>query len=137
VKFLVLKSESGKVTWEQLIDGDLKSTITTVARKALDEWDVDKLDFIILKDVHEVRKKLPLSPSVYEMISIYLKGKEGGEAFAEVPVYIISFDNQWEEDDFKDKRIYVLTPYLDDESKKEMVQYATELTSEEVNESEE
>lgn len=112
MKFLVLKSESGKVTWEQLIDGDLKSTITTVARKALDEWDVDKSDFIILKDVHEVRKKLPLSPSVYEMISRYLKGKEGGEAFAEVPVYIISFDNQWEEDDFKDKRITYSLPTL-------------------------
>ncbi|BBD71722.1 hypothetical protein HS1genome_0111 [Sulfodiicoccus acidiphilus] len=137
MKILLLKSERGRVTSEQLMEGELRAAVTSVAKKALEEWDVDKSDFVILKDVHEIRKKLPLSPSLYEVISKYLKGKEQGEALAEVPVYIISFDNDWEEEDFKDRSVYLIAPYLDEESKNEMKEYAEELTIEETEETDE
>ncbi len=129
MKILVLKSEMGKVTSEQLIDGELGETIRKVATDALKEWNEYTSDFIIMKDLQEVKIPLPLKPDMYEALKNFLAGKDKNVAIARIPFYIISFENEWKENDFMDKRVYIVTYYVNEELKKEAVEYASSVTS--------
>lgn len=131
MKILVLKSEMGKVTSEQIVDGELGETVRKVATEALKEWNEYTSDFIIMKDVQEIKIPLPLKPETYDALKNFLAGKEKNAAIARVPFYIISFENEWQENDFMDKRVYVVTYYINDDMKKEAIDYAASVTSQE------
>lgn len=131
MKILVLKSEMGKVTSEQIVDGELGETVRKVATEALKEWNEYTSDFIIMKDVQEIKIPLPLKPETYDALKNFLAGKEKNAAIARVPFYIISFENEWQENDFMDKRVYVVTYYINDDMKKEAIDYAANVTSQE------
>jgi len=45
-------------------------------------------------------------------------------------MYIISFENVWMENNFQDRRIYLIVPYLDEELRQELREMAIEATSE-------
>ncbi|EZQ06989.1 DUF2286 domain-containing protein [Candidatus Acidianus copahuensis] len=133
---IVLRSESGKVTSEKVIEGDIGDVVRNTAAQALKEWNDMISDFIIMKDSQEWRVPLPLKPNDYERLKNFLSGKEKNEAILKLPIYIISFDNQWSGEDFQDKKVYVVSYYLDDEMKKELTTYAIDVTSENKGENE-
>ncbi|MEM0068033.1 MAG: DUF2286 domain-containing protein, partial [Saccharolobus sp.] len=105
MKILVLKSENGKITSEKVIEGELDRVIRDIAKQALEEWNEMASDFIIMHDSQEIRIPLPLKPDLYESIKGFLVGKDKKEAIAKIPVYIISYENEWRENDFQDKKV--------------------------------
>ncbi|TRM87773.1 DUF2286 domain-containing protein [Sulfolobus sp. A20-N-G8] len=137
MKILVVKSENGKVTSEKIMEGEIGKVIREVAKSALDEWNELTSDFIIMHDSQEVRVPLPLKPDVYEVLKNFLVGKDKREAIAKIPVYIISYENEWKESDFQDKKVYVISYYINDDMKKEVISDATQMTSEQPKEKEE
>ncbi|MEM4041876.1 MAG: DUF2286 domain-containing protein [Saccharolobus sp.] len=137
MKILVLKSENGKITSEKVIEGELNRVIRDIAKQALEEWNEMASDFIIMHDSQEVRIPLPLKPDLYESIKGFLVGKDKKEAIAKIPVYIISYENEWRENDFQDKKVYVISYYINDELKKDIISDAEQMTSEQKEEEEE
>jgi len=129
MKVIVVKSENGNVSKKDIVEGDLASILRSVANEALKEWNENSSDFIIMKDVHEIHLPLPLKPQTYEMFKNYIKGKAKNEAIVEIPVFVISFDNEWVDSDFKDKRVYVVSLYVDEKAEKEILEYAKQITS--------
>ena len=129
MKIIVIKSENGNISKKDIVEGDLASILRSVASEALKEWNENLSDFIIMKDVHEIHIPLPLKPQIYETFKNYIKGRSKNEAIAEIPIYVISFDNEWLDSDFKDKRVYVVSPYIDDKTENEILEYAKQMTS--------
>lgn len=129
MKIIVIKSENGNVSKKDIVDGNIPEVLRTTANEALKEWNENSSDFIIMKDMHEVHIPLPLKPQTYELLKNYIKSRTKTEAVAEIPVYVISFDNEWIESDFKDKRVYVVSPYIDEKSENELLEYAKQVTS--------
>ncbi|QGA54691.1 DUF2286 domain-containing protein [Sulfolobus sp. E5-1-F] len=130
MKILIVKSENGKVTLEKIAEGEISKVLRDVAKEALEEWNELASDFIIMRDNQEVRLPLPLKPEVYEAIKTFLVGKDKKEALAKIPLYIISYENEWKESDFQDKKIYVVSFYINDEIKKGILDDAAQMTSE-------
>ncbi|ARM76326.1 DUF2286 domain-containing protein [Acidianus manzaensis] len=130
MKILVLKSESGKITSEKIVDGNLGDVVRATATEALKEWNDLTSDFIIMKDSQEARVPLPLKPSFYEEVKNLLAAKEKSVAILKIPIYIVSYDNIWQEEDFQDRKVYVITYYINDEIKKDINAYAADVTSE-------
>ncbi len=52
-------------------------------------------------------------------------------------MYIISYENEWKESDFQDKKIYVVSFYINDEITKGVLNDAAQMTSEQKQELEE
>jgi len=129
VKVLVVKSENGQVSKKDIVEGDLPQVLRNTATLALKEWNENLSDFIIMKDMYEIHIPLPLKPQTYEMLKNYIKSRTKSEAIAEIPIFVISFDNEWVESDFKDKKVYVVSPYIDDKSENELLEYAKQVTS--------
>ncbi|QKQ99504.1 DUF2286 domain-containing protein [Metallosphaera tengchongensis] len=131
MKVIILKSESGKVTSNFVEEGEIGEVVRRTAEKALKEWNELTSDFIIMRDSQEAKLPLPLKPEIYEKTKNFLTGKDKSFAMLKLPVFIISFDNQWKEENFQDKRVYVISYYLTDELKEELTNYASQVTSEE------
>jgi hypothetical protein len=129
MKIIVLKSEDGKITSDETVEGEIGKVVKDTASKALGEWNEDSSDFIIIKDFHEVRIPLPLNPKLYETLKKFPMSKQEKTAVIRIPSYVISFDNVWMENDSIDRKVYVVSYFLDDKTKQELMEDAMKLTS--------
>ncbi len=132
VKVLVLRSEKGRITEKEIIEGDLVEVVRSVAKKALEEWDPSSSDFIALKDLKEVELKLPLKPEVVDLLREYGSlARAGDKAVGQIPVFTISFDNMMlGEDKIIENKIYLIAPYLSEDIETELEAMAAEYTAE-------
>ncbi len=136
MKILVLKSEDGKITSDETVEGEIGQIVKDTANKALSEWNEESSDFIIIKDFHEVRIPLPLNPKMYDVLKKFSMSKQEKFAIIKIPSYVISFDNMWMDNDSIDRKVYVISYFLDDKTKQELMEDAVKLTSPEKEEKE-
>lgn len=127
-KTQIIKSDKGAITKEEVLDLEPSEAVKKIAVEALNEWR-EQSDFYIMKDEQEFRRKGPLKPSEYEKLKKFLGGKEGNEIILKVPVYYISYENEWKDNDIVDTKIYIIAPYIDDEATKELKDLAIHATS--------
>lgn len=128
-KIVVLKSVQGKVEEKKIIDGDVYEVVRETAKKALEEWEPAFNDFIIVRDKYEVTLKLPLKPEEFEKYSRFGLRKAGSDqAVFSVPVFLISYENEWREDNYVDKKVYLVSIYVNDDILGEMEEWVAEAT---------
>ena len=128
-KILVIRAENGEVTKEEIEDGNIEEVVKKYATIALKEWDPSYSDFIVMKDKYEVRLKLPISPEQFKRFSKFSLRREEGFAVFDIPLYVISFDNVWVEGDYLDRKMYLVSVYVDNKVKRDLEVIARENTS--------
>jgi hypothetical protein len=129
-KVLVVRAEEGRIVEERIVEGSVYSVVKDVVSKALRDWIPEESDFVVVRENYKVTVKLPLSSEEYERYSRYgLRRTGSGEAEFEIPVYLVSFANEWSGEDYKDRKIYLVAVYVDEKLKEEMASWAAESTS--------
>ncbi len=132
-RVIVVRAEEGKlVEREEHSTVDIASIAKTVAQKALEMWNPRESDFTVIRSSLELRFKLPIKPELYDILEELNLPKSveqaSKELYVQVPVYTISFDNTWEGDKYFDRKMYVVALVLDDNSAKQVEEYAIEAT---------
>ena len=129
-KILVIRAEDGRVVRSVIEEGALEEIVRKYALAALKEWEPIYSDFIVLRDKYEVRLKLPIKPEQYELIAKYRPERSpDGYAVFNIPIYTISFDNFWDNETYKDRKMYLIAPYIDDNVKAELEGAAADSTN--------
>jgi len=128
-RLVIVECVEGRCIRVDVVTGILEDVVKEVAREALNKWNVSDSDFFISHDYELISKKLPLSKETFEVLSKYNLQRRGNEAIARVPVYEISYSNQWDSEKVLVKSIIVIAPYIDETFKKELVDYAVRATS--------
>ncbi len=129
-KILVIRAEDGKVVKTVVETGTIEDVVKKYAMNAMREWEPIYSDFIVLRDKYEVRLKLPLKPGQYELIAKYRPERSpDGYAVFNIPIYTISFDNFWDQGTYKDRKMYLIAPYIDESVKEELEQAAADSTN--------
>ncbi|BCU67429.1 hypothetical protein HS7_08660 [Sulfolobales archaeon HS-7] len=126
-KTLIIKSERGSISKQEVKEGDYRKIVKDIAMEAINEW-TDMSDFYIMKDVQEFRRKGPLDSKTYEEVKDFLGGRENQEIIIKLPLFYISFENLWIDNDTQDLRVYIVTPYIGEDIKSELLELATEAT---------
>ncbi len=130
-KIAVIASENGKAKILEEHEGNISEIVRHIARKALEIWDNEKSDFIIIRDRYPVEINLPITKDEYEVYSKYnLRRTSSKTALFELPVYIISYDNEWREENYKDYKVLIVVPNVGDNIIKEIINWAAEMTLE-------
>lgn len=130
-RVLVIKSVMGKVESKDVVEGDIHEVVRQVTQKALSEWEPLSSDFVVVRDKYEVSLKLPLKPEEFERYKRFgLRRTPDGYAVFEVPVYLISYENEWRGSDYVDRKVYLVSLYVNDEITGEMEEWAAEATRE-------
>jgi hypothetical protein len=132
LKVLTIRAERGKIIKSEVVDGDLKDLVKRKAQEAMNEWDPETSDFIVLKDNRELELPLPLKPELVDLFrSIGNISRTKDKAIGSFPVYTISFENRMlGEDKYVEYKIYLLAPYINDDVKTELEAEAQDITTE-------
>lgn len=129
MKILVVRSEEGEIKSQQLVEGELEQVLKDVVVKALDLWDPHRSDLVVVRHKHEVSLQLPITREQYELYSRFSLRRFGDKAIFEIPVYIVSFDNEWTEDNIRDSRVFIVAPYIDEATTNNIIELAKNVTS--------
>lgn len=129
-KVLLILAEYGEVKETRVVDGTPHQVVKDVIRSVLDIWNPLTSDLLVVRHKHEIRLRLPLTKEQYEVYSKYNLRRIGGELAAfEVPIYIVSYENKWVGNDLVDVRVVMVSPYIDEDVKKQLMELAESITS--------
>jgi len=134
LKILIIRSEDGEVKEQRIIEGTLDKSLKDTVIKALELWNPQKSDLVVVKHKHEVNVNLPITKEQYELYSQFNLKRFGDRAVFELPIYIISFENEWVEDQIRDSKVFVVAPYVDEATSSKVLELAKNITSEEAEE---
>ncbi|MDM7275214.1 MAG: DUF2286 domain-containing protein [Thermoprotei archaeon] len=125
-KILVIRAERGKIVESKIVEGELRETVRKITSKALEEWDPEKSDFIVIKEKRKIETTQPVEMETLKT----LENLEIGETHIQLPIYMISFDNTMiEEDNYVENKIYLITLYANEEIKDLLEIEAAEITT--------
>ena len=128
---ILIHSERGNIKRVVEIEGRLYEAVKKAAFEALQLWNPETSDFVVMKDSYTKILKLPLSKEEYEFYSRFELRRSSKEAEAVIPIYIASFNNEWRETDYYDNEIFIIAPKLPPEDLEELKKRAMIATSEE------
>ncbi|RLG71372.1 MAG: hypothetical protein DRO23_12055 [Thermoprotei archaeon] len=129
-KILIIRGEHGNIIEEKVGETkDIFSKVKELASKALNLWEPEFSDFIIIKDQYEVSLKLPLTKDQVQRFMKYgIRRSPDGYAKFNIPVYIISYDSIWVENDYIDRKVYLVSIYVNDDVKEDLKRLVIETT---------
>lgn len=136
MKVIIIRSEEGEIKDRQLADGELEQILKDVVIKALSFWDPQRSDLVVVKHKHEVSIPLPITKEQYNLYSRFNLRRLGDKAVFEIPVYVVSFENEWIEDSIRDSKVFVVAPYIDEAIANNILELAKNITSTEEEEEE-
>lgn len=132
LKVVVIRAEQGRIVESDIVEGELYEIVKEEARRALEAWRPETSDFVVARDYRDVEIKLPISPELYDRLremDVPLS-KEGDKAVASIPIILISYDSEMlTEEEYLEKKIMLIAPYLTDEVKVELESEAVGITS--------
>jgi hypothetical protein len=132
-QFVVIRAKEGNLVSKARAEGEMKEVVKKIVIEALNLWAVDNADFTVIRDPqYPVTAKSPITKEQYDLYSKYdLQRTTNGSVFF-VPVYIISFDNMYIEDNYIDKEVFVVAPVVDQIAEDVVAELAVESTKQDV-----
>jgi len=128
-KTLVLRSREGSLVSKTTVDSEITQAVRKIVADAVSLWAIETSDFIVIRDLYPVSVKLPISKEQYDLYSKYdMSRTTNGSVMFNVPVYVISFDNEWQEDDYVDREVIVVAPVVDEKVEEIITELAIEAT---------
>ncbi len=130
-KVLIIHSDRGTVKNVQIVEGDILSVLRKMVIEALNLWDPIKSDLIVFRYSHEIQVKLPLTKEQYEAYHRFNLRKVGKDTAAfDVPLYVISYENEMRGEKPVDYKVIIVAPYIDEKVSRELTELAKSITSE-------
>ena len=130
VQILIVRAKEGNLVSKNMVEGDFKEVVKKTVVDALSLWLLDSADFTVIRDPqYPVTAKSPITKEQYDLYSKYdLQRATNGSVMFYLPVYIISFDNAYLEDNYMDKEVLVVAPHVDQVAEQVIVELALEST---------
>lgn len=126
---IIIRSKEGNIVSKTTNPAEIKDAIRKIVAETVSNWSPEKSDFIVIKDNTPIQIKLPISNAQYEMYSKFeMQRGTGGSVIINLPIYIISFDNEWQEEAYVDKEVLVVAPALDETVEAKVAELAVEAT---------
>lgn len=129
MKILIIRAEEGDIKDKQFIEGELEQVLKEVVVKALNLWNPQHSDLVVVKHKHEVGLPLPLKKEQYDMYARFNLRRIGDKAVFEIPIYVVSYENEWVEDSIRDSKVFVVAPYVDEATTSNIIELAKSITS--------
>jgi hypothetical protein len=130
VKIAVIRAEYGRVVESFVFEGELEDIVKDVARHAMEEWNPGSSDFFVIKEVHALTVTgSPESEVIEELERRGMVAREEGSLKVLATIYYITFDTELGEDEnYIDRKMYVIAPLISPDFKDELEYHAASMT---------
>ena len=131
-KYLVVEAVLGKVVESRIVEGDFAEIVKQATREALEKWNPLEADFLAIR---EDRIWTPAGDEDKEFMEMlrergFIVKTERGEEVIRIPYYLISYDNEEEDEmSYREKALIIVTAYIGEAYKYDVERDAAELTS--------
>jgi len=124
-KVLIIEADRGVVKYKEVKEGNIEEIVKHVIVELLNKWNPTKSDLIVMRHEHAIEVSLPLTKEQYEKYSkLSLRRISQDKAQITIPIYIISYDNEWIGEDVRDNVVRIVAPYVDKTVSKEIEELA-------------
>ncbi len=130
-RIAIIEAHSGKIVREEKLMGDLEETVKKVATQLLEEkWMPSFSDFMVLRDVNDIRLSLPLSKEEVDFYKKYeLKRIDSNTAQAMLPLFLIVYESlKISEEDYHNRGIAAVSVYYREDELEQIREMLTEVT---------
>jgi hypothetical protein len=129
-QIMIVRAKEGQLVSKNRVEGEFKEVVKKTVLDALSLWQLESADFTVIRDPqYPVEAKAPITKEQYDLYSKYdLQRATNGSVMFHLPVYIISFDNVYMEENYLDREVLVVAPYVDQISEEHIVELALEST---------
>lgn len=129
-QIMIVRAKEGQLVSKNRVEGEFKEVVKKTVLDALSLWQLESADFTVIRDPqYPVEAKAPITKEQYDLYSKYdLQRATNGSVMFHLPVYIISFDNVYMEENYIDREVLVVAPYVDQISEEHIVELALEST---------
>ncbi len=130
-RIAIIEAHSGKIIREEKLEGDLEETVKKVATQLLEEkWMPSFSDFMVLRDVNDIRLSLPLSKEEVDFYKKYeLKRIDSNTAQAMLPLFLIVYESlKISEEDYHNRGIAAVSVYFREDELEQIREMLTEVT---------
>jgi len=129
-KVVIINVERGSIKSSKLVEDSIENAVKNVIIDVLPQWSPKNSDLIVIKHEHIVTLRLPISKDIYDEIIKYgFERRSSSEIDIKLPVYVVSYDNSWVDEDVIDNKVFVIAPYISEEVKKQIEELAIEVTT--------
>jgi len=129
MKILVVRAEYGKIVETYVKEGELVQVLKETVMRTLNLWNPEKSDLIVMKHSQDINVKIPITPQQFECYKRFNLRRAGNVAIFTIPVYVISFENEWSGESLRDTKVFIVAPYVDEIVENAVKQLASEITS--------
>jgi hypothetical protein len=129
-QIMIVRAKEGQLVSKNRVEGEFKEVVKKTVLDALSLWQLESADFTVIRDPqYPVEAKAPITKEQYDLYSKYdLQRATNGSVMFHLPVYIISFDNVYMEENYIDREVLVVAPYVDQISEEHIVELALDST---------
>jgi hypothetical protein len=129
-QIMIVRAKEGQLVSKNRVEGEFKEVVKKTVLDALSLWQLESADFTVIGDPqYPVEAKAPITKEQYDLYSKYdLQRATNGSVMFHLPVYIISFDNVYMEENYIDREVLVVAPYVDQISEEHIVELALDST---------
>ncbi len=128
---LVIHCDDGVISSNSIVRGTIEEVVKKEVAKATELWRPIESDFMVFSTTSEGQLDAPLSKDVLEKVKPYSPQRRGDKVAFNLPIYVISYKiQQVSENEYKDRCVVVVAPYINDELKGQVEQWSKELTTE-------
>ncbi len=129
MQILILHVERGEVKERTIVEGEITEVVKNVVTKALNLWNPEASDLVVMRHRQEIQVKLPITKEQYERYSKFGLRRAGDKAVFEVPVYVVSYENEWVGEDLVDTKVFIIAPLVDEIVSREIENLAKMITT--------
>ena len=130
MKVIVVRSERGRIVESMVMEASIYDVVKDITRHVMDEWDPSKSDFLVMRDNRKVTIIGEPDPEFLKELEAEGRVERSSNGIeVQVPIFIISFDNEFlDDEDYVDNKVYVIAPLVVDSLREEIEVYAADLT---------
>lgn len=129
-KVLIVEADRGVIKHKEVKEGNMEEIVKHTIVELLNKWNPRKSDLIVMRHEHVIEVSLPLTKEQYEKYSkLGLRRISQDRAQFSIPIYIISYDNEWIGEDVRDNIVRIVALYIDELVSKEIEELAISTTT--------
>jgi hypothetical protein len=132
---LVVQCDDGNISLNSVVQGDFIEVVKKEVNRAVGLWKPTDSDFMVFSTQNEAQLDAPLSKDMLDKVKLYSPARRGDKIVFNLPVYVISYKIQQEsQNEYRDRSVIVVAPYINEDLKLQVEQWSKELTTEKLGE---
>ncbi|PSN84785.1 hypothetical protein B9Q03_12890 [Candidatus Marsarchaeota G2 archaeon OSP_D] len=127
---MVIHCKDGNIINESVKQKDIVEAVKEELIGTVKEWNPKESDLMVFSTQNEAQVSAPLTKETLELLKPFSPTRQGDKVVFNMPIYVISYKiEHLSENEFRDRAVVIIAPYINEELKSQLESWSVELTA--------